>query len=87
MRQQLWDLACELAFHDAAEVSGVWEEVVLSIVHRLPISISLQIAARRLLTEVERRRRRGHVRIERFSPWILRSVCLCPVKAHGRIST
>ena len=39
MRQQLWDLACELAFHDAAEVSGVWEEVVLSIVHRLPISV------------------------------------------------
>jgi hypothetical protein len=39
VRQQLWDFACSSAFHDAPEVSVVWEEVVLSIVDRLPISV------------------------------------------------
>ena len=39
MRQQVWDLACNFAFHDAAEVSGVWEEVVLGIVDRLPLGV------------------------------------------------
>ncbi len=33
------DLACEMARHDAAEVSSIWEEVVLCIVDRLPISV------------------------------------------------
>ncbi len=39
MRQQLWDLACDMAFHEAAEASSAWEEVVLCIVDRLPLNL------------------------------------------------
>jgi len=39
VRQQLWDLSCDMAFHECAEVSSVWEEVVLSIVDRLPLNV------------------------------------------------
>ena len=39
MRQQLWDLSCDMAFHECAEVSSVWEEVVLCIVDRLPLNV------------------------------------------------
>ncbi len=39
MRRQLWDLACDMAFHEAAEASSAWEEVVLCILDRLPLNL------------------------------------------------